>query len=84
VNEVQSRRGVTTALRCLSLYQVARAGRPTSCRFRPSCSAYATEAITEHGLVRGGLLAIRRLARCTPLSRPGVDLVPPAHSGAAR
>jgi uncharacterized protein len=72
------------ALRCLSLYQAARAGRPTSCRFHPSCSAYATEAITEHGLLRGGLLAIRRLARCTPLSRPGVDLVPPAHAGAPR
>jgi uncharacterized protein len=84
VNEVQPRRGATLALRCLSLYQAARAGRPTSCRFHPSCSAYATEAITEHGLVRGGLLAIRRIARCTPLSQPGVDLVPPAPTGVAR
>jgi len=71
------------ALRCLSLYQAARAGRPTSCRFHPSCSAYAAQAITDHGLWRGGLLALRRIARCTPLSHPGVDLVPPARHGAA-
>ena len=84
MNDVQPRRAATMALRCLSLYQAARAGRPTSCRFHPSCSAYAAEAITEHGLLRGGALAIRRLARCTPLSRAGVDLVPPARTGAAR
>jgi putative membrane protein insertion efficiency factor len=70
------------ALRCLALYQAARAGRPTSCRFHPSCSSYAAEAITSHGLGHGGLLALRRIARCTPLSRPGVDLVPPPRHGA--
>ncbi len=84
MNDVQPRRAATVALRCLSLYQAARAGRPTSCRFHPSCSAFAAEAIAAHGLLRGGALAIRRLARCTPLSRPGVDLVPPADTGAAR
>jgi uncharacterized protein len=83
VNDVQPRGGAAMALRGLSLYQAARAGRPTSCRFHPSCSAYAAEAITAHGLVRGGVLALRRLARCTPLSRPGVDLVPPVHTRAA-
>jgi uncharacterized protein len=83
VNDARPRRGTTMALRCLSLYQAARAGRPTSCRFHPSCSTYAAEAITAHGLARGSLLAVRRVVRCTPLSRPGVDLVPPAHRGAA-
>ncbi len=83
MNDLQPRGGAAVALRCLSLYQAARAGRPTACRFHPSCSAYAAEAITAHGLWRGGALALRRLARCTPLSRPGVDLVPPAH-GASR
>jgi uncharacterized protein len=84
VNDVQPRGASRVALRCVSMYQVARAGRPTSCRFHPSCSDYAAEAIAAHGLLRGGALAIRRLARCTPLSRPGVDLVPPARTGAAR
>jgi putative membrane protein insertion efficiency factor len=83
VSDVRPGRSATMALRCLSLYQAARAGRPTSCRFHPSCSSYAAEAITEHGLWRGGRLALRRVARCTPLTPPGVDLVPPARHGVA-
>ena len=47
-----------------------------SCRFLPSCSAYASEAITAHGLARGTLLAVRRLGRCHPFAEPGVDPVP--------
>ena len=47
-----------------------------ACRFEPSCSVYAAEAIETHGARRGLLLAIRRFARCHPFSRAGVDHVP--------
>jgi uncharacterized protein len=46
------------------------------CRFFPSCSAYALEAITVHGAVKGTWLAIRRVARCHPWNDGGVDHVP--------
>jgi uncharacterized protein len=46
------------------------------CRFFPSCSAYALEAITIHGAVRGSWLAIRRLSRCHPWNSGGIDHVP--------
>lgn len=39
---------------------------PARCRFRPTCSAYAYEAITKYGVLKGGWLALRRLARCHP------------------
>ncbi len=47
-----------------------------TCRFYPSCTAYAMEAVDRHGLIRGGWLAVRRLARCHPWNPGGVDLVP--------
>jgi len=57
-------------------YQSARAGRPTGCRYLPTCSEYATEAIDRHGPARGSLLAARRIARCGPWGGHGIDPVP--------
>jgi putative membrane protein insertion efficiency factor len=48
-----------------------------ACRFEPSCSAYALEALERHGVVRGLWLSLGRVARCHPLSTPGLDPVPP-------
>lgn len=49
-----------------------------SCRFQPSCSFYAIEALETHGPVRGLGLTLRRLGRCNPLGGSGYDPVPPA------
>ena len=51
---------------------------PPSCKYRPTCSNYAKEAIEVHGALRGSLLAIWRVLRCNPFSRGGYDPVPPA------
>jgi putative membrane protein insertion efficiency factor len=50
---------------------------PPACRFTPSCSVYAIEALETHGLVRGTWLATRRICRCNPFVEGGYDPVPP-------
>lgn len=66
-----------TVLAAIRAYQVALspffAG---SCRFVPSCSAYAAESVRRFGVLKGSLLALRRLARCRPLAAHGFDPVP--------
>lgn len=49
---------------------------PGCCRFYPTCSAYAREAVITHGIFKGALLTVYRLLRCHPLSRGGFDPVP--------
>lgn len=79
---------VARALRALvRAYQTVRAGRPSPCRYLPSCSAYAVEALEVHGAARGSWLAVRRVCRCHPWGGHGWDPVPeparPAAGGGA-
>ncbi|HEV3188723.1 MAG TPA: membrane protein insertion efficiency factor YidD [Acidimicrobiales bacterium] len=69
-------RGVKVLTGLIVLYQRLRVGRVSPCRFYPSCSNYALEAVEVHGVARGSLLALRRLLRCRPFGPHGIDLVP--------
>ena len=64
-------------------YQDVRFGRPSPCRFEPSCSSYAVEALELHGAGRGSWLAVRRISRCHPWGGHGWDPVPLPHVPAA-
>jgi putative membrane protein insertion efficiency factor len=60
----------------IRLYQRARAGRPSPCRFDPTCSTYALDALEAHGAARGSWLTVRRVSRCHPWGGSGYDPVP--------
>ncbi|MFM7062721.1 MAG: membrane protein insertion efficiency factor YidD [Actinomycetes bacterium] len=68
-------------VRLIALYQRAAAGRPSPCRYVPSCSTYAIEAVQVHGAGRGGWFAARRLSRCHPWGSHGHDPVPDPRRG---
>lgn len=64
-------------LRLIRLYQVVLSPlMGKECRFAPTCSHYATDAIQKYGAVKGGWLAIKRIMRCHPWSKGGIDPVP--------
>jgi len=70
-------RAQRAALLAVRAYQLALAPfAGGACRFQPTCSAYAFEAIERHGAMRGGWLAIRRVVRCHPWGPSGLDAVP--------
>ncbi|NNE73387.1 MAG: membrane protein insertion efficiency factor YidD [Acidimicrobiales bacterium] len=64
-------------------YQKATESRPSPCRFVPTCSTYALEAVEEHGAIRGTWLGTKRICRCHPWGAHGYDPVPPRRRGNA-
>jgi uncharacterized protein len=72
-----ARLGVRAATALLGLYKRFLSPLlPRACRFEPTCSVYAQQAIERHGLARGGALALKRLLKCQPFHRGGFDPVP--------
>ena len=63
------------AVALIHLYRFVFAWLPSSCRFEPSCSRYAEEAIVKYGVLKGSWMGARRIARCSPLSAGGWDPV---------
>jgi len=63
-------------VRLVEWYQRATEGKPSPCRFTPSCSQYSYEALTVHGTPRGLWLTVRRMLRCRPFGPSGYDPVP--------
>ena len=77
------------AIGAVALYRAAispviHAMNGPACRFEPSCSAYARDAIAQYGMMRGGAMALWRVARCNPMGGHGYDPVPSRGAGARR
>jgi putative membrane protein insertion efficiency factor len=79
-----SRAAQKVLLRAIAVYQHATAHRPSPCRYIPSCSEYAREAVEVHGALRGAAMAARRVSRCHPFGRFGFDPVPPRRAPEGR
>ena len=60
----------------IKVYQKITILKPASCRFYPTCSNYSIQAIEKHGAFKGGLLAVKRIAKCHPWHPGGMDPVP--------
>jgi len=76
--QVVSGAAVLLASLCIRVYQILlRPWLIGACKFHPTCSEYALESLTRHGLLRGGWLAARRVVRCVPGTMGGYDPVPP-------
>ena len=71
----------TLLIRCVQAYRLLLSPwLGSACRFEPTCSAYALEALKRHGAARGGYLTLRRLVRCHPWCVGGHDPVPPSQT----
>lgn len=69
--------GTGLVIRAINVYRhMVSPYRPPSCRFTPTCSQYAVDALREYGLARGSWLALKRLAKCGPWHRGGWDPIP--------
>lgn len=63
-------------IKLIKLYQKIPGNFHNSCKFIPTCSNYAIEAINEYGALKGGFMSLKRIMRCNPFSKGGIDLVP--------
>ena len=63
-------------LKLIDIYQRLPLGSHSKCKYYPTCSNYAKEAITKYGTFKGLYLALKRIIKCNPFSKGGIDLVP--------